>query len=71
MCSSVALAWRVRNMSSICQGTEAAAARLFHCNRLLPRKRCGLAITEEGQKVMKKHIKCFTVGDERLITRRE
>lgn len=50
MWSSVLLAWRVRNMSSTCQGTEAATvARLFHCNRLLPRKRSGLAITTEKE----------------------
>lgn len=46
MCSSVALSWRVRNISSTCQGTgPPAAARLVHCNRLLPRKRCGLVMT--------------------------
>ncbi|TNN85584.1 hypothetical protein EYF80_004217 [Liparis tanakae] len=38
-------------MSSTCQGTEdEAAAMLFHCNRLFPRKRCGLAITGDEER---------------------
>lgn len=49
-CSRTPLAWRVRNMRLRCQGWEMGNERPCQATRLLPRKRCGLAISGEADK---------------------
>ena len=49
-CSRTPSAWRVRNMRLRCQGWEMGSERPCQATRLLPRKRCGLAISGEVDK---------------------